>query len=293
MHIAALLIGDFQAICPELVARGFFKIVAPPYYAIYPRTGKDDICTYVREKDDLPQWCSDFIYYPRFQLEIVYRSGLGLPNKILDKEEFRILTSIIYRYGLIIDNLSTELSINPLIMEAFLSCTHYLTPKTMNIDVVRESLGADTVTYDVPNNTLIVTMAGEDTVIPLIDICARIYEEGLLTLINRLNWMTWQLYITTKNTALFRNAPITMYQLYLVFRQCEEKEIRVKPLKGLGSMEMVDSARTCMDPRNRRTITVTSAGDVPTIYRLLGDDSDPRKLLTQSGSGFTGLFGSV
>lgn len=292
-HIASLLISNFQAIAPELVASGFFKIVAPPYYAVYPKNGKGDKCTYVRDKDDLPQWCAEVIFYPRFRLDAVYHSALNIPSKTLNEEEFKIITGIAYQYGLAMDNLSEELSINPLLLEAFLSCTHYLTPETMNEEIIRESLGADRVTYDRPNNTLIVTMAAEDTVIPLLNFNSRIYNEGLLQMMARLNWSTWQLYITTLKTSTLKESPITLYQLYYMFRECEKREIRVKTLKGLGSMLPQDSARTCMDPRNRRVINITSSGDVASIFRLLGDESAPRKLLTAATDLPDDIFGSL
>jgi DNA gyrase/topoisomerase IV subunit B len=120
-----------------------------------------------------------------------------------------------------------------------------------------------------------ITMGLDDVIIPLHAIVPTL-ERELLPFLRSIRWHTWSIFVTTLKTQYFKNHPVTFYQLYQMFQKADSI-LHVKPLKGIGSMKPEDAARACMDPRYRRVFHVTSAGDVATIFNLLGDDSDPRK----------------
>lgn len=265
------------------MASGFFNVVVPPYYKI--TIGKnDDNRMYMREKRDLPQWCSQKLFYPRFEIKVKYLPSTQLPDKVLNHEEFDILTEILFDYGLLLDNLSAELSIEPELLEALCRCTHYLSPETMDTTVIKEYTNADSVTYDPATNTLTLTILDEDMIIPLIHVRERIYGK-ILRLLQRLNWTLWQIYITTKKTPNCVEQPVSLYTLYSIFKMCRDSLIKIEPLKGLGSMLPEDLTKTCLDPRNRKVINVKSSGDVDLIINLMEKDSAARKQLSSAPIG--------
>lgn len=279
-HIAAIIIGNFYAVAPELVESGFFGIVAPPYYEVY--VGKDrSKSVYIRDQQDIVQWCTRHIYFNSMKIDIgdIYNAG---PRKTLTLAEYLPFAETVHRIGDILRNLSEEMSASPYLLEGLTRCTHYLTPQTMNVDLIREELGADRVHYDAGNNALVLTIGLDDIVLPLHQISDRFYEE-LIPELNRIKWSLWQIYITTQKTATYKEHPITIYQLYKLFKQADSL-LTVRTLKGIGSMKPHEAARTCMDPRCRRVYTITSPGQADLIYDLLGDQSGPRKKLLDGNS---------
>ena len=282
-HIAALILSGFQIVAPELVKRGYFSVVVPPYYRIIVGKNEENRM-YIRGRRDLPQWCAKKILYPTFSLKVRYREDLNLPDKILSEEEFSVLTEILFNYGLLIDNISTELAVVPELLEALCRCTHYLTPETMQTGPILEATGADQASYDAFTNTLILTFLDEDIPIPLYYLRDRIYGPILRTL-NRLSWTLYDLYITTKRNQRLVDHPVTLYQLYDKFRECRDALITIEPLKGLGSMTQIDLTKTCLDPRNRRCIQIRSLGDVQRVINLMEKNSAARQQLSESSAG--------
>ncbi len=275
-HIASIVVGNFNAVAPELVASGFFGVVAPPYYKI--SSAKDpDAITYAREFSDLIQWCARILYYPAFHIDIGY-VNVRLPSRALTMPEFISFAERISEIGEVLDNLEKDLAIPQFLIEALARCTYYLSPVTMNTEAIRIETGADLVDYDLPNNSLILTVGQTDYVIPLYTVAERIYT-SLLPLLSKIKWKEWVAYVTTKRTQLYEQSPMSLYQIYSLFKMANSL-VKIDPLKGIGSMDPEDAAMTCMNPRNRRLYRITEPGQISTIFKLLGDDSGPRKQLS-------------
>ena len=275
-HIASLLLTAFQTLAPELVnIPGFFQIVIPPYYQVC--FGKNASHTiYMRNKDDLPIWCAENIFMNRLKIKARYSEDLKLKDKEFEKEEYITLTDILFEYGLTMDNISSRLQIHPEILEAFCHCTYYLSPSTMDTEVLRKYLRADKVVYHPDTNTLTLTYAEEDIPIPLLSIKEELYG-GVLCLLNKLGWKNWHPCITTLRSKHYHDTVVGFYQLYSLMKFWRDKLITITPLKGLGSMNSRDLTRTCMDVRNRKSLVVEGIGDVNRIIRLMERDTAERK----------------
>lgn len=275
-HIAALLLTAFQRLAPELVnIPGFFQIIVPPYYRIcFGKNMSHQV--YMRQKKDLPLWCAKNIFIDRLTIKARYRSHLNLPDKVLGKEEYITLTDLLFQYGLLMDNVSSRLQIHPGILEALCYCTHYLSPETMDLDVIKHYLRTDKVVYHKETNTLTVTYAEEDIPIPLLFIKEELYGPVLNSL-NRMGWRYWSPCITTLKNDSYKDTVVSFYRLYSILKMWRDKLITIKPLKGLGSMDSKDLTKTCMDVRQRKAIIVRGIGDVERIVRLMERDTAERK----------------
>ena len=275
-HIASLLLTAFQTLAPDLVnIPGFFQIIVPPYYQIcFGKNSSQKV--YMRNKDDLPIWCAENIFLSRLKIKARYRKDLNLKDKELKKEEYITLTDILFEYGLMMDNISSRLQIHPEILESLCHCTYFLSPETMDTEVLKYYLRADKVVYHPDTNTLTVTYAEEDIPIPLLFIKEELYGD-VLCLLNRIGWKDWSPCITTLKSNHYKDVVVGFYRLYSIMKYWRDKLITIKPLKGLGSMDSRDLTRTCMDLRNRKALVVRGIGDVNRIIRLMERDTAERK----------------
>lgn len=261
---------------PDLVnIPGFFNIIVPPYYQITVGKNQDNK-VYLREKADLPQWCARKIYGPRLTIKAHYDDKYGLPDHVMSEDELVIFTDTLFDYGMLIDNISSRLQILPEILEALCRCTFYLSPETMDTDIVRTCLQADKVVYDQPTNTITVSYLDEDIPIPLLFVREELYGD-IMRMLNRLGWHRWIPLVTTLRTDKMKDTPVGFYRLYSLFKKWRDELISIKPLKGLGSMDSADLTKTCMDPRNRKSLTVNGVGDVKRIIRLMERDTTERR----------------
>ena len=273
-----MLLTAFQAVAEDLInIPGFFNIIVPPYYLLTVGDNEEQK-VYLREKSDLPQWCARKIFIPRIEIKAHYAEHLGIPDRVLSEEDMVVFTELLFNYGMLIDNISARLQIMPEILEALCRCTHYLTPETMDVDIVRTALRADKVVYEADTNTITVSYLDEDIPIPLIFVREELYGD-ILGMLRRLEWNHWIPLLTTKRTDRCKDTPVTFYRLYSYFKKWRDELITIKPLKGLGSMTSLDLTRTCMDPRNRKSIAVNGSGDVRRIIRLMERDTSERKKL--------------
>lgn len=264
----------FQVAAPELIKSGFFGIVAPPYYEVWAGK-KASVTTYVRDRDDLPQWKALNIYDRELTIDIEYIHGETRVVSTLTQEQLVIFAVQIDQIGRAIENLSNEFSIPGLLVEALTRVSFYLTPETMNTEVIKETLGVNRVEYDRNINTLFVSIGREDYVIPLYNVHARLCEQVSIIL-QKIKWRSWNAYVTSKRNKTLHEVPMSIYQLYELFKTFD-RLMNVKVLKGVGSMDATEVAKICMDPRNRRVYRVTDPGDLDVIFDLLGDDPQPRK----------------
>lgn len=274
-HIASILLGNCIAVAPELVESGFFGIVAPPYYEI--KAGKDrGKSVYIRDQSDFVQWCTEFNYSTAFGIDI---ATVFKPTeyKRLTLEEYKPFAELVHKVGLIIDNLASEMAISPYLVEALARCSYYLTPRTMDVDAVRDMLGAERVVFDEKNQTLVIITGHSDIVLPLHMVSQRLYEK-LMPLLRQSRWTDWLISVTTLKTKLYNKHLCSLYFIYQLFRKLDES-LDVEVVKGLGSMDPKDMVKSCMNPRNRRVFHITSLGSLETIFNLLGSESEYRKRL--------------
>jgi len=64
--------------------------------------------------------------------------------------------------------------------------------------------------------------------------------------------------------------------LYMLFKTMAGV-FTMKRYKGLGGMDCVSRARTCVNPATRRVYQIASIGDVGNIFAMMGSDSQTRK----------------
>lgn len=303
-HIASIVVANFAAVCPELVEAGFFSVVVPPYYEVSVAGNKDNQkFEYIRDAAYLNEWCARRLIAPRFSVKVgSYDPRIPLVETNL--QQLIDLHGYVFEVGEMLDNLSSELYTPAAVIENLCRCTGRLNKEHMDTEYVKESLGADMVRYDDINNILTVTYGGSDIPIPLTNVARRL-RETILPVLHRVGWTippaevrtttrsvaqpNCIFYLTTLKTDLYKDSPMSTYMLYQVFKQAR-KLINLKPLKGLGAMEPEDAARTCINVNNRRVYSIKSLGDVNEIFRLLGDDSTPRKSLVAAPMSVSDAF---
>lgn len=301
-HIAAILLGVFYVICPELVEAGFFHCVSPPYYALKPKGSKkkDEQPLYLRNAEHVAHWMINHVYREAFDVRVVSQRlpGLGQPpvtvlDRVLDPGQFEGFAKLVLHVGTEIDAVAEEFYLPGLIVEALAQVTRYLEIGAVQPALIQQVIGADHVQYDDNGHVLTVAYGLADYIIPLLNVRERLYE-AVLPALHRLGWQPpsllggaalhhYQLYVTTRHTALYRDTPTTVYQLYERFRAFDDF-FDTKSYKGLGSMMPKDKALTCMDPHFRSSFEVRGAGNPQVVFDLLGGASGPRKkLLTRPG----------
>lgn len=286
-HIAAIVIGSLHLVAPMLVDSGFFGIVAPPYYEI--KSSRDQRKSmFVRDQEDIVQWDSQVLFEPYFNIKIA-ALDTRVPPKQLTGRQYSSFAEIVNKVGIALDNLSEEMSIHPLILEGLTLCTGYLSPLTMDPEVIKRTLGCDRVTYFKDTHTLAITADGSDEIVPLHLVPERIINE-ILPVLRMIRWNVWIPLVTTIKTTEWVDQPLSIYQLYLVFQKVKASLTTVKPIKGIGSMNDEESFRTCVDPRYRKIYTITEAGDTGVISALLGSGSDARKQLKETAHVSDAMF---
>lgn len=288
-HIAAMKIGAFNVICPQLIDSGRIYLAIPPYYGLIPnkeraRTKeKKDKIFYLQTHSDVITYLAKHAYRPSFDIDIVIRDGLG--NKVkearLEGTAYEHFCHSIMALGEMLDNVANELVIDPIVLECLTYVTQYLTPETMNVDVIKERLGADKIIYTPHDNILTIAIGARDYSIPLHNVAEKLYQQ-VLPKLQKFMWKNTEVYITYKNYGDGQPMPMTMIQLYWIMKSYLDEYFLVKKYKGLGSMPPEDRYRTCMDPQYRTIYQITSMDDVNMVYNLLGGNSDYRKeLLTR------------
>ncbi len=144
----------------------------------------------------------------------------------------------------------------------------------VDINIIRRLFECD-VDYHELSQVLILHIGTEDIIIPLRGITDRIYEE-ILPLCHQSMCMRMQFFITTKFTQYYQQAPISLVQIYELFKQLDD-HYTIERYKGLGSMEPSDVYKTCLDPDIRRSYRIGSVGDIQTIFNMMCKDSQFRK----------------
>ncbi len=285
-HIASLLSGYFWSLCPDIILKGMFFITIPPKYGlIYKgRGGGVKKMIYMRDSQAIMDWMCDNVYKNGLDIYITLEPMFKKPE-LLTGSDYNGFVELVKNVGLVIDNLSKELVIPPMVLEMLALITHYLHHGNVNVNVILQRTGADRIQYDPINHILTLTYGSEDKPIALHNVAGRIYKE-LLPMMRGIGWTNsvspdkpdLGIYVTSKGVNVYQQTPVSLYQLYMLINQFD-KDYIIEQFKGIGQMNVETAYTTMMDPKNRTLAQVTSVGDPNVFEKLLGSDSSGRKEL--------------
>lgn len=279
-HISASVAGNICVACPQMIEAGIISVVTPPLYSLdFGSKKKGTPRVYLRSEKTKVEWMTHKVY-----MEML---GIGIRSTNVFSDKIRYLTDIEYadfielvlEIGETINNIGAELVIEPIIIEVLSHVTQYLSLDTINVEKIKEITRVDRVSYDPRGHILVLTHGRTDHVIPLENVCARLYTT-VIPLLQKLAWRKLQIYITSKHVSQWKDTPVSIVKLYEILQSFDDL-FDITRYKGLASMPPLDKNRTCMDPKYRTVHRITTIGDLEMIFALLGDDSGPRKRLTQ------------
>jgi DNA gyrase/topoisomerase IV subunit B len=280
-HIAALITGNLYALCPALIEAGILHVVTPPLYSLdYSNKRQKLPRVYMRDDTQLQIWLAKYVYGVAFDVGIRLK-GHHTKTYYMQEHDAINFFRIILAIGEAITNLSRELVIPEDVVEQLSHITGYLEtdPGQLDLKQVARSGGFDRVVYDAHGHIMIFTRGRDDHIVPLQNVLERLIQV-VTPLLRLIKWKTTQIYITSKNKpVVFQDYPVSVMELYTLMKRLDN-EFVTQRYKGLGSMNAGDKTRTCMDPKSRSMYSITTVGDVETIFNLLGKgDSRYRKKL--------------
>ena len=280
-HIGSLVFNILKTLSPEILEGGHVFVTSPPLYYLrmksISKSGRANVANqlFVRDYESMIGVKIDKIYYNTFDLELQYHNG---PIVKLTEDEFKVFCFEVIRICTIIKNVANVLAVNPEYLEMLIHCLPYLTPHTMDTELIRKRLNLDKVEYWEKENTLIISKGVYDIPISLTRLLFDV-RTYILPELTKIYWNDIRIFITTKNTDVFDHQSISL--MYL-FREMEEldKIVSVSRFKGLGQMPEGILEATCINQDTRCIIPVRGIGDINIFYQLLGVDTASRKKLT-------------
>lgn len=268
-HITDILIGDLYALCPALINNGHVYVTIPPLYSLNIK-GREPI--YIRDNFELNATLAYAVYYN--SIDITFHTDQI--TRVLTRDEFVAFSEIVCRIGDELDRLSVEYMIPAFLLEQLSLITSHLNLNKPDIHVLRNVLGCD-VRYIESGHLLVVSIGSDDIIVPLNQITELIYAR-ILPLYRSFYYGKVKLSATTKRSKAMVNSPISIAQLYQIFKQLDGM-FTIKRYKGLGSMPPEDIAKNCVNPVTRKAHQITNIGDLTTVFYMLGDDPIERKRL--------------
>ncbi len=268
-HITNIVIGDLYAVCPALIEAGHLYIVIPPLYSIVIK-GNEPI--YVRDADELNVMLAYYVYSKCIDISIKSDTY----NRQLSLDEFVVFSELVIKIGEVLDRISDEFMIPALVLEQLALVSNLINVPIPDATLIANTLGCD-VKYMPVGHLLMISIGSEDIIIPLTQITEVIYSK-ILPMYREFYYGKTQIFATTKNSNYLKNSPVSVVQLYAMFKQMN-KILYIERFKGLGSMPEIHSARNCLIPETRKAYQITSIGDVKTVFDMLGNDPTERKRL--------------
>lgn len=269
--------------CPELVEAGIIHLVIPPLYSIeYKSRGKSGKI-FLPTEVSKTNWMIEKVYMETLEISVASTKVYAKPYKLTHNECVDFIKFILH-VGEILTNIANELVIDPIILEALTYATGYIHPGKVDAEMVRNITGADGVIYDANGHLLIMSVGRNDYIIPLQNMCDRLYET-VIPLLHKMQWNRFNadnfepnisIFVNSINSQDFKNTQVSIMQLYSILRNLDD-QFTIKRYKGLGSMTPEEKEVTCL--KNTMSIKITSVGDVHQIFNYLGDDSVHRKRL--------------
>ena len=284
-HIAALLLGNLYALCPSLFRDGRVEMVRPPYYGLtFLKKGTSGKKVYILDEPSLTRWMTDHVYREALDLEVTAEHPDPKdPSKTvtsrfpLQGEEYADFIRLVLPIGETFDILAAEFAVPPEILEMLTFITQYLDPRTMDINRIRDLLKVDQAFYMPNDHVLTIAIGRNDHVIPLTRLRDRIYNSGLIRMLNAISWRRLQLYVTYRNIDQEKRF-VTTVQLHAILKSLQSG-MRIQGFKGIGSVSPEDIRDTCLRKESRTTVKVKGPDDISIIPKLLGRDSTWRKEL--------------
>jgi DNA gyrase/topoisomerase IV subunit B len=278
-HITALLIGIINEINPRILEEGRVFISCPPLYSFFVQGQKRPF--YLRDMDAL-QNIKNVIY--REFLDIYVQKGKQKGIR-LEGDYFNSLCFIVNEIGDRVKYVADQLNIGPMDLERMLHVVDYLDEDKPNVNKIKEILQVDEVLWNKEYGTLVLVDGGFDTPISLSHL-QHTLRTTVLPYYEKYHWNDFNLFVSTRHTETFVQAPCTFMMLHQIFTDITDstnsKTFVIRRFKGLGEMSEEDIEETCINRQTRTAIRIEGIGDVNKIYDMLGSDSDARKKLVNN-----------
>jgi DNA gyrase/topoisomerase IV subunit B len=278
-HIRELLIGNLYYINPKIIESGLVHLVIPPLYRLASKSNPSKKF-FVRDSDTLLNIKIDYIFRQSFELGLI-----GPPiyptYTVMTDDLYKSCCYIINKVGKMFEVVSSLTLVPPIILEKLVSVYEYLSPKSIDLNKIKEALMIDKIVYNDITHSIIISVGDQDIIVNLIGVMEELNSK-IFPLLNTIHWDKFQFYLTTLgNLSLYNRTPLPISVLYQIFEKTNDLFF-IERLKGLGSMKPEEAKLTCLDKETRLTYPIWSIGDVAMINQLLGDDPEPRKeLLTR------------
>ncbi len=280
-HILTLLLGNLYKINPLLLESGRIWLANPPLYVMETKNGS----LYMRDQRALDDTRINRIYRELLTIKLANDKtkqiyDLDTPNTEYCAGPFRDWCYLVKRVGALIEDIANKLVIDPFVLEQMIHCVDYL-DGNLNCKQIAKIIGADTVQYHAPSNSLILIYAAIEIPVSLNKLVYEI-RTFILPELELVHWDKITCLITTKlKNSQYKDTPVTFTQLYQIFQQLD-KLYPVDRLKGLGECTVEQLEHCCVDPATRTYTTITSIGDVDVLYNMLGACSEERKKLVHA-----------
>lgn len=267
-----------MVVCPQIIEAGIVFVVMPPLYSLDykgPGRRKGLPRVYLRDNKAKLAWMTHKVYMETLKIGVQSTNVFMENIRYFTDVEYVDFIRTIFEIGETITNIGLELVLDPIIIEVLSYVTQYLEVGKIDTQKIKDITQVDRVSYDPRGHILILTYGRTDHIIPLENVCARLYST-VIPLLKRISWNKMQIYITSKHINQYKDTPVSIIKLYEILQSFDEM-FDINRYKGLASMPPLDKNRTCMDPKYRNAHRITTIGDIDDIFNLLGDDSIHRK----------------
>lgn len=281
-HITNIIISNLYALCPALINEGHLYMVIPPLYGLKLRDKKNTL--FIKDNFELISVLAENIYYKIFSVSLKFVvNGKSSMSKILDKKEFIAFSHIVFELGSLIETISNQVHIDPIILEQLCTLTGIFDKLDLyeNQQMMKKAFFADQIQYDKINNIIKISIGYDDIIIPLTGLSTIIYDT-LLPKMNEFYYNNMELKLTSKKNNLYKNSTTSISFLYKLFTSLKDHFFEIERYKGLGSMSSEDRFLSCIDINNRNDFKISTIGDIDRIFQIMGNSSRWRKeFLTQ------------
>jgi len=273
-HITALLITILYKINPKIVTRGRVALSNPPLYVL--QNGPDTM--FIRDKKALMD-TKVTAYETMLDVHLLSTSGTKYR---LSGANYRDMAYLITRVGNMLEAMGNKHIIEPATLERLAHVIDYLEPGKINTKKIAEVLGLDDCFYQEESNSLVLVYLGAEDIIKL-DRLVNEIREYVLPILNDMRWEEITFLVTTlhmekTHPKAMDERPVSIWTLFELFRLID-KRFHISHMKGLATMKKKQLRETCLDRVTRSFTTLSSAGDVDNIFRIMGVDIAARKAL--------------
>ena len=272
LSIIDLLIGMFYTINPLILEEGRVTIAMPPLYVLATK----DKTRFLRDQHALDD-AKVVVYEAHLKIGVAVNGG---EIAYLKGDTYRDVVYMVKHICSVIEEVSRKLAIDPFLVEEMCHCVDYIYPGHVNTEAIKYILRLDDCIYSRTSEVITLIKSRMEVSIPINKLMneIRIY---ILPELEKVKWNNITLFVTTKQTDYFKDAPVMFWQLRQLF-DTFDKEFSIRRIKGLGECTASELKYTCLDPRTRTVVTIRGIGDVKTLHDMLGVDTAERKKLVVS-----------